>query len=218
MIGDKYNYLTIVEKWRNKRSQIICRCKCDCGNYSIVPLHKLKSERIKSCGCMRGKLISKAMTEHGGTYTILYSKWSGIKRRLYNNNDSHYNNYGAIGLDMFKDWKEDFNSFKKWALENGYNDKLTIERIDVNKGYYPNNCKWIPMKEQAHNKRNTVYVLYNDKPTRLQEISKVEGIPHKTISSRYYRFVKRNPDIKKSNITYEMLEPTEKFKGTSYKH
>lgn len=216
MVGEIFNYLTVIKEWRNDRSQIICECLCECGNTSIVPLHKLKSQRIKSCGCKRNQLISKANSKHRGRNTILYSKWSAIKRRCLNPNDSHYHNYGGSGITICKEWKNSFEAFKEWSLSNGYKKDLTIERIDPKKGYSPSNCKWIEMSEQAKNKRNTVYIIYGGELKRIKEISDVERISAKTISSRYYRFIKRNPHIKE--ITYEMIEPTKKFKGTSYKN
>lgn len=216
MVGEKYNYLTVIEEWRNDRHQLICRCKCDCGNESVVPMHKLKTGRIKSCGCMRSKLISEAKTVHGMRSSILYSKWSAIKRRCYNVHDSHYKDYGARGISMCKEWCDDFSAFEKWALSTGYKDDLSLERIDVNKGYAPDNCCWIKMEEQAKNKRNTVRVIYKGVPRRILEIAEEEGCSYKTISSRYYRFRKRHPEIDVNSITYGMIQPTESFRGVSY--
>lgn len=205
MIGQKYNYLTIVDEYKNERSQVICICKCDCGNESKVPLYKLKSGRIKSCGCMKSKLISDACKKHGGRQTNLYSKWCGIKRRCFNKNDSHYESYGGRGISMCDEWKESFSEFEKWAKQNVYKKGLSLERIDVNGDYCPSNCTWIKLEEQAKNKRNTVKILYNGEQKRMIEISNETGTPYKTISSRYFRFLKRNPDIDRDSITYEMI-------------
>ena len=216
MLGEKYNYLTVIEEWRNDRNQLICRCRCDCGNESVVPMYKLKSNRIKSCGCMRSALIKEARTKHGSRKTMLYSKWSGIKRRCYNENDSHYKDYGARGIGMCEEWEKSFSAFEKWAKESGYKDGDSLERVDVNKGYCPENCCWISMEDQAKNKRNTVWIIYNGMPKRMAEIADLENIPVKTISSRYYRFLRRHKGVDKQSITYEMIQPAESFRGVSY--
>lgn len=216
MVGERFNFLTVVEEWRNDKSQIICRCKCDCGNESIVPLYKLKAERIKSCGCMRKKLISEGNTRHGERKSLLYSKWCGIKRRCYNANDSHYKDYGARGIKMCKEWNDDFGVFKQWAEKNGYVDGLSLERVDVNADYSPENCLWIELADQAKNKRNTIYIIYKGEYKRVSEIAVLEGCSSKTIRTRYYRFKKRHPEVDDDNITYDMILPTELFKGTSY--
>lgn len=213
MVGEKYNYLTIIEETRNEKSQIICKCQCVCGNYSNVPYYKLKTNRIKSCGCKKNELISKGVSKHNGRNTLLYSKWSGIKRRCYNKNDSHYKEYGGRGITMCKEWRNDFAKFRTWAIKNGYKKGLSIERIDINKGYEPSNCKWIKLEKQAENKRNAVYMIYNNKRMRMVEVAKLENMPVKTLSSRYYRFLKRNKDIDKKTITFEMIIPTDIFKG-----
>lgn len=212
MKGESYNYLKVVEEWRNERSQIICKCKCICGHESIVPLYKLKSNRIKSCGCMRNELISKSKRKHGEWQTLLYSKWSGMKRRCNNKNDSHYESYGGRGIKVCKEW-DDYEVFAEWAKMNNYSKNMTIDRIDLDKDYTPDNCRWIPMEEQPKNKRNTVYLIYEGKQKRMVEIAKEIGIRTKTLSSRYYRFKKRNPDVSDDSITVEMIEPTEVFKG-----
>ncbi len=216
MVGEKYNFLTIVDEWKNDRKQIICRCKCDCGNESIVPLYKLKAERIKSCGCMRKKLISEGQKKHGGRGTLLYSKWCGIKRRCYNENDSHYKDYGERGIKMCKEWKENFSAFQQWAYDNGYVDGLSLERADVNADYTPENCLWIELEDQVKNKRNTIHIIYNGESKRVPEIAELEGCSSKTIRTRYYRFKKRHPEVNDDEITYDMILPIEKFKGTSY--
>lgn len=215
MIGDKYNFLTIIEVWRNKRKQLICKCLCCCGNESIVPFYKLKTNRIKSCGCKRNMLIAEAQKKHDFRYMKLYSKWCGIKRRCLNKNDSHYMNYGGRGIQICSDWKNDFETFKNWALENGYKSNLSIERIDIDKGYYPDNCMWIPLENQCINKTNTVYMKYNGEIKRMVDIAKIENIPYKTISSRYYRYKKNN--LCDGVIDYEMILPNNHFKGISDK-
>ena len=128
------------------------------------------------------------------------------KRRCLNSHEKCFKNYGGRGITICNEWL-DFKNFEIWAKSNGYKEDLTIERINVNEGYNPENCKWITSKEQARNKTNTVYILYKNKLIPLQEIAEIEKINNKTLSSRYYRFIKRNPNINKENISFDMLIP-----------
>ena len=207
MIGETYNELTVLEDVERINGKRRLKCICSCGNISIVDAYKLKIGRIKSCGCKRNQYIAKARTKHSGRQSLLYSKWSGIKRRCLNPNDSHYKNYGALGITICDEWKNDFGKFQNWALSNGYDDSLTIERIDINKGYEPSNCEWIPTELQASNKRNTNWIIYKGKRHPISMVAKYENINYKTLKSRYYRFLKRNPQTDVSSITFDMLIP-----------
>jgi hypothetical protein len=130
-------------------------CKCDCGNEKIVSRHLLRSGDIQSCGCLRKEIIKKKMTTHNQKFTRLYAIWCGMKQRCYNPHRKEYRLYGGRGIKMDDSWASDFKTFYKWAMANGYNDTLSIERIDVNGNYCPENCKWITLIEQADNKQNS---------------------------------------------------------------
>lgn len=208
MIGEKFNDLTVLEDAeRSNRNQRRVKCQCVCGKVVIKDAYKVKTGVTKSCGCKRTEYIRQARTSHDGTHTLLYSKWSGIKRRCFNPNDSHYKNYGALGITICDEWKDDFGKFQEWAYANGYDDSLTIERKDVDKDYDPSNCIWIPNEYQAWTKRNTAYILYKGKSQPLAVVAMAENMNHKTLSSRYYRFKKRNPLINVNEITFDMLIP-----------
>ncbi len=196
--------LSIVENDPKGRKRI--ECECECGNIKAYDFYKVKSGHTKSCGCKKNEYIAKARTTHNGRFTELYKKWCGIKRRCLNSHEKCFKNYGGRGITICNEWL-DFKIFEIWAKSNGYKEDLTIERINVNEGYNPKNCKWITSKEQARNKTNTAYILYKNKLIPLQEIAEIEKINNKTLSSRYYRFIKRNPNINKENISFDMLIP-----------
>jgi len=206
LLGKTFNQLTIIEEAERINGKRQVKCLCSCGSIKSYDAYKVKSGDTKSCGCAKSQQLQETKTIHNGRHTRLYSKWSGMKRRCYNQNDSHYPDYGGRGITICDEWKDDFATFRKWAYLNGYDDSLTIERIDVNKGYSPSNCKWIPFSDQGANKSTTVRMIYKGEVRSVSEISKLENMNHKTITSRYYRFVKRNPEVDINSITFEMID------------
>lgn len=130
--------------------------------------------------------------KHRASYSRLYRVWQGMKRRCNNKNSSHYKDYGGRGITVCDEWATDFQAFRNWAMQAGYDENApsgtcTIDRIDNNKGYSPDNCRWLTIKEQANNRRNNVlYEIDGVQKTPLQW-SECTGIPLHTIYSRYYR-------------------------------
>ena len=127
-------------------------CLCDCGGESVVRIGDLTSGNQTSCGCERVRKITERNTVHGGKGTRLYRIWRGLFKRCRNKKSTDYHNYGGRGIDICQEW-EDFSNFKRWAIGNGYKHDLTIERVDVDGNYCPDNCTWITKGEQAKNKR-----------------------------------------------------------------
>lgn len=117
-------------------------------------------------------------------HKLLWSKWNGIKKRCLFENDERYDEYGGRGIKMCDEWAESFDNFADWALENGYRDDLTIERIDVNGNYCPENCKWIPRREQACNKRDTIWVDYHGEHIQLRKLCQRLNKSYDTIHNR----------------------------------
>lgn len=127
---------------------------------------------------------NKVNYKHGGKGTRLYSIWCGMKNRCYNKNDSHYPRWGGRGIQMCSEWLLDFSNFQAWALHNGYTEELTIDRIDNNGNYCPDNCRWVTISEQNNNQRTNRLITYNGKTQNLKQWSVELGINYGTLLSR----------------------------------
>ena len=189
-IGKTFSRWTIIGDKIKKHNHTYYLCKCICGTEKYVGFDNLITWKTKSCGCLRVETTQKRAKVHGKTGTRLYRVWQGIKRRCYNVNEPKYSNYGGRGIIMCDEWKNDYTAFEKWALENGYDKdaeygKCTIDRIDVDGNYEPNNCQWITSQEQNNNRTTTIKVTYNGKTQSIKKWSDEIGIPYSTIIQRY---------------------------------
>lgn len=167
-------------------------CRCECGNEVIVLACSLKSGRTTSCGCFKKEKISFAKKTHGLTQARLYKIWKTMKARCYNPNNKKYKDYGARNIEVCDEWKEDFQNFYDWSITNGYDEnaergEYTIDRIDVNKGYFPENCRWITNKEQQRNKRNNVNITINNETKCLAEWCELLNLNYNIVYLRIYR-------------------------------
>lgn len=158
LTGEKFNRLTVLHREGSHGSRACWKCRCDCGNEVIVETADLKSGNTKSCGCFRKEIIAERSLKHGEAGNRLYHVWVGIKKRCYDSNSTSYEYYGGRGIRVCDEWRHDYESFRDWAIKNGYNNnatrgECTIDRIKVNENYSPQNCRWVSMKEQAMNKR-----------------------------------------------------------------
>jgi hypothetical protein len=144
--------------------------KCDCGSIKDYDFSAVKTGHTKNCKECGNNLRAKSKTKHGMSKDILYKKWSDMKKRCYNKNVDRYNQYGALGIKVCNEWKNSFESFYNWSLENGYKKGLSLERQNVNGNYEPLNCIYISLRNQHFNKKNTRYVLYKNKKIALSEL------------------------------------------------
>lgn len=184
LIGQKFGKLTVVARAENnKQNKAMWICKCDCGNMKKKPVssYEIKSGKVRSCGCLyKGQ---KNGIKHGWGNTRLWSIWSGMICRCKPSfKESH--NYFDRGISVCEEWKT-FIPFRDWALSNGYSDELSIDRIDNNKGYSPDNCRWSTMKEQQNNRRNNVRITVNGITHTASEWSEITGIRRETLICRY---------------------------------
>lgn len=187
LTGQRFGMLTVLERAGHKRNRVAWRCRCDCGKEVIVCALDLRDGSKKSCGCMKGAWIAKARTKHGMVGSRLYRIWAGIKKRCLNKHDVEYHNYGGRGISVCAEWME-FEPFKKWAWANGYADNLTIDRIDVNGNYSPENCRWTTYKEQANNKRNNRFVEYDGRRQTIAQWAEEIGMDYNALLYRLTRF------------------------------
>ena len=159
--GARYGLLTVVRyEGRAKNGHSLWLCKCDCGRETIVSRSNLQGGRQVSCGCKRRKQASEMNLTHGGKHTRLYSIWTNMITRTTNPKGTAYHRYGGRGIIMCPEWRNSFQTFKNWALANGYADGLTIDRIDNDGIYEPSNCRWITWQEQFNHRSNSRLVTY----------------------------------------------------------
>ena len=185
--GKKFGKLTVLGYSHNKRGQSYWTCECECGNKKIVRAGHLFSGGVRSCGC----LLKNGNKTHGlwSRSKRLYKSWNTMIQRCENIKNTHFWDYGGRGIKVCNDWHDPLK-FEKWALENGYNDNLTIDRIDVNGDYCSENCRWATIKQQAQNKRNSHYITINGDEKCLAEWLRY----FKTTRGCFHRRVKSGMD------------------------
>lgn len=152
------------------------KCLCDCGNVCYYSCGNLRSGNNRSCGCLRNF--------HGESKNRIYNIWCNMKERCKNKNNPCYKNYGGRGIKICDEWDKNFKNFKKWSLENGYNDSLTIDRIDVDGDYQPSNCRWVNMKIQGNNTRRNHKLTYKGIIKTMSEWSNELNISYTTLRKR----------------------------------
>lgn len=149
LVGRKFGRLVAIRASGKKNGAFVWECMCDCGNTAYIDGRKLKNGHTKSCGCIRKDGTKKPAYSHGQHKTRLYRIWSNMKTRCGNRHSDNYKFYGGKGIKICKEWLHNFKSFYEWAMENGYKDGLTIDRIDSNCDYSPKNCQWVTQSENA---------------------------------------------------------------------
>lgn len=185
LTGQTFGELTVIER----ADDHVCpsgqhirmwKCVCSCGNITNVSSRNLQTGNTKSCGCKS----TERKTKHGLWGSRIYKIWYGIRGRCYNAKSPNYSTYGGRGIIMCDEWKNDFMAFYKWSIEHGYDDNLSIDRIDVNGNYCSDNCRWVDRLTQENNKRNTNYVTYKGETKPLAVWCRELNLKHSLVSSR----------------------------------
>jgi hypothetical protein len=151
---------------------------CDCGNEKLIRAENIKS--VKSCGCLKRNPFG--LNSHD--YEILYNVWRNMIRRCYDKTSDRYYTYGARGIKVCDEWKNNFHCFAKFAVDNGWKVGLSIERKNLNENYCPSNCTFITMKEQTRNKTSNVMITHNGKTKCVVEWCEALGVNPKTVYRR----------------------------------
>ena len=173
-------------------------CRCVCGTERVVRSGGLRSGISKGCGCVRLNNMKKRNITHGETGTRLYRIWKGIIQRTTNENSDSFKDYGGRGIGVCEEWEKSFEAFKAWALKNGYQENLTIGRIDNNKGYSPENCRWETRETQQRNTRKTHFITFQGKTQCITDWAKETGINRHTL---YVRINQLGWDIERALTT-----------------
>lgn len=190
LTGQKFNKLTALYPTdeRSSGKNIIWVCQCDCGKLTKANSGQLQNGKKKSCGCWVIERMSNLNRSHGGRHERLYLVWMDMRRRCYDPKEMGYKNYGGRGIKVCDEW-HDYSEFRKWALEHGYDEnaargECTLDRIDVNGDYCPENCRWTNMKAQCSNKRNNRYLTYCSETKTVKQWIETLGLRGSTVYNR----------------------------------
>lgn len=195
LTGQRFGRLVVIESaGLTKQKNGLWRCRCDCGNIVLSSQSNLnkgtkKYGGTKSCGCLRKNNAIKQLTTHGlsrdnlGQQSRLYGIWANMKRRCLNPKRPEFINYGGRGIGFCKEWME-YKPFYRWAITHGYKSDLTLDRKDNNKGYSPENCRWITKKEQQNNRRDNRTLTHNGVTLTMSEWAVSQGIRVGTLWER----------------------------------
>jgi len=190
ILGNRYGRLTVVASGgRDKRGRSRWECVCDCGNVKIIDGYRLKHGDTLSCGCLQKERARDAHMKHGynkkGSCTKEYNSWLHMLSRCYNTKNKSYRYYGGRGIKVCDEWKD----FRKFIEDMGDcpKDKESIDRIDNNGDYTPENCRWADRSEQNNNKNSNVFITHNGETLTITEWAKRLGTNDCTIRGRIRR-------------------------------
>lgn len=183
LAGRKFGLWNVIERSKNHKKGMIYKCLCDCGTTREIAAYELVGGKSKSCGC--NSIV--AITTHGKSRERIYRTYQGMKRRCFDKNDINYSRYGARGIAVCDEWlgEHGAENFIEWAFKNGYDENLTIDRIDNNGNYEPSNCRWVTMKEQGNNRRTNAIYEINGETHTISEWSEITGIGYATLRNRF---------------------------------
>ena len=192
-IGTRFGHLTVIAEGvsllversgRNKYLESTVVVRCDCGNERTIAIRRLRGR--SSCG-RKCPYCFESITTHGGSKTRLFTTWTNMLQRCRNPKNTHYAEYGGRGIEVCDEWGNDFAAFRDWAMSNGYNDTLTIDRIDPNGNYEPSNCRWLSLAKQQANRRSCIMLSMNGKTQTLAAWARELGMDPMALKNRLRR-------------------------------
>jgi len=203
-----FGKLTVLERDYSRTNRVYWWCQCSCENKTIksIATDELRKGDTTSCGCLKiVKAIEKLkkydsinvpasfkigakMSDIFPHYKRLYSIYDGMKKRCYNIKKDNYEHYGGRGITICDEWLNDFMCFYNWAVDNGYSDELTIDRIDPDGNYNSSNCRWATQEMQDYNKRDTVYLVVDGESKTILEWEKISGLSWSVLWQRYNKY------------------------------
>lgn len=182
--GQKFGKLTAIKRADTSSKKVFWVCKCDCGNLTTVESYKVRTGHTTSCGCVNAANLAKGKPTHGYSKTRTYLIWSLMIHRCRNPNSPIYHHYGGRGITVDPKW----DTFMGFLEDMGKApDELTLDRIDNDKGYSKENCRWVTMAVQANNKRNNRYLTSNGETLSLSQWARKLGVCTETIRKRLNR-------------------------------
>ena len=185
--GERFSRLTIIMEVEPKNNHRHFLCLCDCGNQKVIDIAKLRNGHTKSCGCLSIESTVQRSVKHKLYSHPLYRVWNSMKQRCSNSNVKSFYRYGGRGITVCEAWKDNFKNFYDWAMENGYEEGLSLDRINNDADYEPSNCRWVTIERQSNNRSNNRYISYEGKTMTLAEWGRETGINTIVIAKRLKR-------------------------------
>lgn len=183
LTGRKFGRLTVIERMPTVNRRTRWKCICDCGTEKVVGAEQLKSGTTRSCGCYHSDRTREAHYKHGMSNHHLFRIWADMWKRCTNKNNKAYKHYGGRGITVCDEWLE-FQPFYDWAISHGWSEGLTIDRINPDMDYSPDNCRWATWKVQQNNKRNNRYLTFNGRTQTLTQWAEELGMSEDALSTR----------------------------------
>ena len=188
----RWTVLHVIDEDRTGSKAVRYMCRCECGTERPVQYSNLVNGTSKSCGCLGNEIAKAQHTKHGMAGTRIFRTWAKMKQRCQNPNDPSYSAYGGRGIKVCDAWME-FQSFYDWAMSNGYQDNLTIDRINVNGNYEPSNCRWTTKYYQDRNTRRSVFIEYQGRLMNQSDWADEFGVTPQRVA---FEILKREGKVK----------------------
>jgi hypothetical protein len=182
--GRVFGRLTVLSIGPRKGFHQQWLCKCECGTVRVFRAHRLVRGRTKSCGCYGAEIRRRIATKHGQYKTKVYAIWRAMIDRCGNRKRLDYGRYGGRGIRVCPLWKNSLDAFKQWAEESGFSPGLIIDRRNNDRGYTPNNCRWVTPKISNRNTRQNRIIMFKRRKRCVAEWAEITGLPPKVLYNR----------------------------------